>query len=374
MPKLKLWGYRCERCGHDWVPREQEQEPRVCPKCKSPYWNRPRRALRETATDYKTIRNGLQDLESLQFSYPFEVIGRSLILHADSFEWLKCVPKNTIHAVVTDPPYGVKEYEPEQISKRKNGKGGVWRIPPSFDGSIRAPLPRFTALTDKERTILALFFREFGSLCLNALRPGGHIFIASNAFLSQLVFSALVASGLEFRGQLIRLVRTFRGGDRPKNAEEEFPDVSSLPRSCYEPWGIFRKSLPRGMTVSECLRKYETGGLRRPTREQPFADVVPSERTPQIEKAIANHPSIKPQSFMRTLVHAVLPLGKGIIADPFMGSGSTIAAAEAVGLQCVGVERHEEYYQLSKRAIPQLARLSVSNGIELDITQLSLDL
>jgi Zn finger protein HypA/HybF involved in hydrogenase expression len=40
---LQLWGFRCERCSHEWVPREKEQEPRVCPKCKSPYWNVPRR-------------------------------------------------------------------------------------------------------------------------------------------------------------------------------------------------------------------------------------------------------------------------------------------------------------------------------------------
>jgi len=35
-------GYRCERCRHEWVPRS-EGEPRVCPKCKSPYWNKPRK-------------------------------------------------------------------------------------------------------------------------------------------------------------------------------------------------------------------------------------------------------------------------------------------------------------------------------------------
>ena len=42
--QLKVWGYRCERCEHEWIPRDIENEPRVCPKCKSPYWNRPRRA------------------------------------------------------------------------------------------------------------------------------------------------------------------------------------------------------------------------------------------------------------------------------------------------------------------------------------------
>lgn len=41
--KIEIWGYKCERCGHEWVPRN-EPTPLVCPKCKSPYWNRPRRA------------------------------------------------------------------------------------------------------------------------------------------------------------------------------------------------------------------------------------------------------------------------------------------------------------------------------------------
>lgn len=373
MPKLQIWGYRCERCGHDWVPREQK-EPQVCPKCKSPYWNRPRRTVRQTQTEYQTAKTNFLPLEPFGQDFPHMTIGQSLIIHADCFEWLKRLPENTLHAIVTDPPYGVKEYELEQITKRKNGNGGVWRIPPSFDGSNRAPLPRFTALNDKERAILERVFREWGALALNTLRPGGHVLIASNAFLSQLVFSALVASGLEFRGEIIRLVRTFRGGDRPKNAEDEFPDVSSMPRSCYEPWGIFRKPLPRHMTVGQCLRKYGTGGLRRPNREQPFADVIVSERTPQIERDIADHPSLKPQSFMRQLVHAVLPLGSGIIADPFMGSGSTVAAAEALQLQCIGVERHLEYYELSKNAVPQLARVRVTNTIEQEIEQLTLQI
>ena len=46
MAKVKLSGYRCERCGHEWVPRN-DAAPLVCPKCKSPYWNLPReRAVR----------------------------------------------------------------------------------------------------------------------------------------------------------------------------------------------------------------------------------------------------------------------------------------------------------------------------------------
>jgi predicted Zn-ribbon and HTH transcriptional regulator len=48
MAKVKLWGYRCDRCGHEWLPRDKSADPKVCPKCKSPYWNTPRRTAKDT--------------------------------------------------------------------------------------------------------------------------------------------------------------------------------------------------------------------------------------------------------------------------------------------------------------------------------------
>lgn len=39
--KVSLVGYRC-RCGHEWLARDKENSPRVCPKCKSPRWDKPK--------------------------------------------------------------------------------------------------------------------------------------------------------------------------------------------------------------------------------------------------------------------------------------------------------------------------------------------
>jgi predicted Zn-ribbon and HTH transcriptional regulator len=44
MVNIEMKGYRCYRCEHEWVPRNKDQAPRVCPKCKSPYWDRPRQS------------------------------------------------------------------------------------------------------------------------------------------------------------------------------------------------------------------------------------------------------------------------------------------------------------------------------------------
>ncbi|MFZ3210167.1 MAG: DNA methyltransferase [Terriglobales bacterium] len=298
-------------------------------------------------------------LSELALDCAHKSIDHSLIVHADCFEWMGRVPENSIHGIVTDPPYGVKEYEFDQLEKRANGNGGIWRIPPSFDGSVRQPLPRFTALNPKERAQVSRFFTEWAKVAVHVLRPGGHVFIACNSFLCQLVYGALVAGGLEFRGQLIRAVRTLRGGDRPKNAEDEFPDVCSLPRGSYEPWGIMRRPIPAGMKVSDCLRQFETGGLRRLPEGLPFTDLVEVGRTPREERELAKHPSLKPQALLRELVYAVLPLGRGIVLDPFMGSGSTVAAAIALGIPCVGIEKNIEYYEPAPQCIERLSKVVV---------------
>lgn len=290
--------------------------------------------------------------------FPSRRVGKhSLLVQADCIDWLAAMPEDSIHAVVCDPPYGVKEYEHAEIAKLERGVGGTWRIPPSFDGHTRAPLPRFTDLNDKERKALSEFFEKWSREVTRVLVPGAHVFVACNAFLVQPVSAAIVAGGLEFRGETIRLVQTLRGGDRPKGAESEFPDVVSLPRGSYEPWALFRKPLLPRMTVADTLRKFGTGALRRLPDGRPFSDVIPSERTPKAERAIAAHPSLKPQSFLRQIVRASLPLGEGVVLDPFAGSGSTIAAAEAMGLSAIGLERYPDYFLMAVDAIPELTAL-----------------
>jgi site-specific DNA-methyltransferase (adenine-specific) len=284
--------------------------------------------------------------------------GSATLYAGNCLEWLARRPENSIHAVVTDPPYGLVEYSDHHQQKLRAGRGGVWRIPPSFDGHMRSPLPRFTTLTDAELKQLAAFFESWAAALLPALVPGAHVVVATNPLVSHLVSHSLDRSGLERRGEIVRLVMTMRGGDRPKNAHEEFPDVSVMPRSMWEPWLLFRKP-PEGR-IADNLRKWKTGGLRRVSDAQPFGDVIKSAPTRPKERALARVPSLKPQEFLRRLVRAMLPMGEGIVLDPFAGSGSTLAAAEAVGYESIGVELDPVCIAIAKKAIPQLAALRVS--------------
>ncbi|MCG3181939.1 MAG: hypothetical protein BIFFINMI_04385 [Phycisphaerae bacterium] len=283
--------------------------------------------------------------------------GNATLFHADCFDWITRQPDCGIHGVVTDPPYGLHEYTAQQQEKMRSGKGGVWRIPPSFDGNKRSPLPRFTTLTRQQLEDLRAFFFVWARLLLPKLVPGAHVVVASNPLVSYIVSSSLADAGLERRGEIIRLTMTLRGGDRPKAAHDEFPEISVMPRSMWEPWLVYRK--PVEGRVQDNLRRWKTGGLRRPATDKPFGDVIESAPTRKAERQLAAHPSLKPQAFLRQVVRAVLPLGEGVVLDPFAGAGSTLAAAEAVGYASMGVEKDPRFFEMAKTGIPRLARYKV---------------
>lgn len=278
--------------------------------------------------------------------------GRATLYQADCFDWMTRRKANSIHAVITDPPYGLVEYTDSEQRKLRNGSGGVWRQPPAFDGHQRSPLPRFTTLGEADLEHIRGYFTRFGASIARIAVPGAHVFVASNPLVSHIVGSALAEAGLESRGMIFRLVMTLRGGDRPKNAHHEFRNVTVMPRSMAEPWLLFRN--PLDGRVQDNLRKWGTGGLRRLSEDRPFGDVIESHPTRAKERRLAPHPSLKPQAFMRRLARAALPLGKGVILDPFAGSGSTLAAANHVGYRSIGIEASPDYAEIAATAIPKL--------------------
>ena len=284
------------------------------------------------------------------------------IHNTDSLDWLRTQRTKSFHAVVTDPPFGNTEYTSRELTKRSRKKGGIWRLPNARDGAVRQPTPRFTVMNDHDRMGVLAFHLRLAPELFRVLVPGAHVMISSQCLVSHLVAHAFMMAGFEARGQIIRIVKTLRGGDRPKFGDKEYREVSVIPRSCFEPWLLFRK--PCEGRVIENLRRFGTGALRRPSEHVPLPDVItiPPARGP--ERILAKHPSLKPQALMRFLVRSSLPLGTGVVLDPFMGSGSTIAAAANLGIRSVGVEVSSRYFRMARFGIPKLIDFE-TNGTDL---------
>lgn len=209
-----------------------------------------------------------------------------------------------------------------------------------------------------------------GEAVERVLRPGGHIFLATTQLLMHEVSKQLDEAGLERRDVLVRETKTPRGGDRPKGSHDhpEYRNVSSMPRVYWEPWLLYRK--PFDGRLDDNLGEWQTGGLRRESDDRPFTDLLGNGKTPKEETRIVKnahpgdveeaeaHPNLKPQKLMRELCHAALPLQEGTILDPFMGSGSTVAAANALNYDAVGIELDETYFEMAETAIPKLTEVS----------------
>ncbi|HWY88723.1 MAG TPA: hypothetical protein VNX28_18575, partial [Gemmataceae bacterium] len=162
--------------------------------------NTPEVFQREKHGHYKVRADAVREVQlefpAMQEWREPESFGKATLYHADCFDWFGQQTDASFHAVVTDPPYGLHEYTPEQQQKLRKGKGGVWRIPPSFDGHVRSPLPRFTTLTAEQLESLRTFFFLWAKFLLPKLVPGAHVIVASNPLVSHIVSSALADAGL----------------------------------------------------------------------------------------------------------------------------------------------------------------------------------
>ena len=74
---------------------------------------------------------------------------------------------------------------------------------------------------------------------------------------------------------------------------------------------------------------------------------------------------------MRQLVRAALPLGEGVILDPFAGAGSTLAAAEAIGYKSIGVEKDSHYFDMACASIPKLVQFEPNGNSKAYISSYS---
>ena len=164
---------------------------------------------------------------------------------------------------------------------------------------------------------------------------------------------------LEKRGEIIRLVQTLRGGDRPKNAHNEFHDVTVMPRSAWEPWGLFRK--PCEGRVQDNLRKWKTGGLRRRSDDIPFTDVIQSAPTRREERATSASPLFKahkPSCGKLSGRHS--PLVQALFLIDSWGAVLRSRLRSQWGYESIGIESDPSFFDMAVNAVPALAALNGS--------------
>lgn len=66
-----------------------------------------------------------------------------------------------------------------------------------------------------------------------------------------------------------------------------------------------------------------------------------------------DHPAEKPVGLFKTMIHWTVKAKKpaSLVIDPFMGSGTTLVAAKALGIRCIGIEQSEKWCSVAVKRL-----------------------
>lgn len=231
--------------------------------------------------------------------------------HGDSLLWLPTLADESVDTLCTDPPYSsgglhATTRRAGSVAKCINGDSGKMADYPEFFGDNR-----------DQRSMLAwasLWLAE----CHRILRPGGIAMVFADWRQMPLMTDALQAGGFTWRGVIV--------WDKTEAARPLAADYP-LHQCEYLVWGS-KGQLPQrppgtGLTIPGCLR-------------HPVA-------------RDKDHPTEKPVGLLLDLLKIGRP--GGVVLDPFLGSGTTGAAAIRSGMSFLGCEMSAEYHQ---RALERL--------------------
>jgi site-specific DNA-methyltransferase (adenine-specific) len=313
------------------------------------------------------------------------------LIEADALQALARLPRSSIDAIVTDPPYGIAFHDE------------------AWDGAdIHAAVAGGAQLSIGEA--FERWTTRWASECHRVLKPGGHML----AFSAPRMFHRLVCgvedAGLEVRDQLLWLhaqglpkSRRLPGGlgttlkpayEPVLLARKPFEgrvldnldavgtgalniNAARIPReggatgywpahvalshapackndSCAEdcPVPVLDASVSRLFFCAKATRREREAGCER-LPERPVQVYTGKHHPPRIVRNI--HPTVKPVELMRWLVRLITPPG-GLVLDPFAGSGTTGIAAVQEDRLFLGVEREPEYVDIACARIAHWAR------------------
>jgi len=305
------------------------------------------------------------------------------LYQSDCLEVLKSLANDSVHAIVTDPPYGLAF-----MNKR-------------WDYDVPSV--------------------EVWQEVLRVLKPGGHLLSFGGTRTYHRMVVNIEDAGFEIRDQIQWLYGS--GFPKSHNLKDGWQGWGTALKPANEPIVLARKPLEKGLTVAENVLKWGCGainvdGSRIGTNEKlarPFneanneilgkyarfgnpveplgrwpanllldedaaamlgetsrffyvAKASKSERNAGLEgmpkklggaksgaetrpdRPPNHHPTVKPIKLMQYLVKLITP-PNGIVLDPFMGSGSTGVACKKLGFGFLGIEREQEYFEIAKNRI-----------------------
>lgn len=223
------------------------------------------------------------------------------LLQGDCLELMKCIPNESVDAIITDPPYNISRDNNFHTMGRAGIDFGEWDKGFNLTKWINVAQP--------------------------TLKKGGNIVIFNDWKNLSYIVESLESNGFTIKD----LIRWKKTNAMPRNRDRRFItdyEVAIWAVKKGEKWTFNR--LCDTYEIPEII-----GGL-----------------TPKSEKLNGGHTTQKPVYLMRWLLER-LTNDKDVILDPFMGSGTTGVACLNTNRNFIGIELDDKYFEIAKKRIAQ---------------------
>lgn len=238
-----------------------------------------------------------------------------LLINDDCFKVIKKMPKNSIDVIFADPPYflsnnGITCSNGKMVSVNKG----------SWDEGF--------SLKEKHN-----FNKKWIKLCKEVLNDSGSIWISGTMHNIYSIGFALEECGFK----IINNVTWYKPNAAPNLACKML--THSTETILWAKKDI--KNIKHHFNYIE-MKKYNNNKQLR--------DVWNIPTTPKREKLHGKHPTQKPEKLLQMILECSTHKNS-VVMDPFSGSSTTGVVAKEMGLKFIGIEKEEEFFELSKKRL-----------------------
>lgn len=224
---------------------------------------------------------------------PYYDDGTCVIYHGEALETLPALGRGSAHAVVTDPPYVIGAVSAGNMASKSGGWADM------MNSSLW-----FTA-----------WYREVNRL----LRSDGVFW----SFCNWRTVPVLMRAASDARLPITSMLVWDKEWIGPGGSQGLRPSYELVALMAQPEFAVKDRGLPD-------IWRHKVGSYKD-----------------------HGHPAEKPEDLVRSIILASSPPVDAVIVDPFLGSGTTAAAAKSLGYRFVGIEAEERWCEVAAQRLSQ---------------------
>lgn len=287
------------------------------------------------------------------------------LLHGDATKILPRYPEECCHLVLTDIPYGISYDDWDVLHDNTNsallGASPAQRNAGSAFQRRGKPINGWSEADRQIPLQYQQWCAGWGAECLRILKPGGSMMIFAGRRFAHRCSVAMEDAGFSFkdmiawdkekaahRAQRLSVVFSRRGDEASAEAWEGWR-LGNL-RPVFEPVLWFVKPYKIGATIADNVLAHEVGAWRQSAYSaynEQHANIL---KVSAARSESGLHPTQKPVKLMKALIELTTKPGQ-LVMDPFAGSGTTLAAAQAADRRYSGIEINETYVKTARQRL-----------------------